>query len=110
MKNLRNIKSNVMQKAWYLVRNAGLTLSEALKKAWKFINTDAKVLLASSLEYFKITFVKKETGEITTRLATNAKEKDGKLLFFSLSDNGFRQAIIDNILSVEPSNVEIKEV
>ncbi|GAB4493110.1 MAG: hypothetical protein OHK0045_22020 [Raineya sp.] len=98
----------VMQQAWSLVKNLKISISEALKRVWKAIKSSNLTEKAQNLAYFKITFVKKETGEITSRIGSNAKMKDElHLLFFSLSDNGFRQAIIANIISVEPAQVQI---
>jgi hypothetical protein len=92
----------VMKNAWDIVRNLGVKFVEALKRAWQAIK-------AESLEYFKIKFIKESTGEITERVGSNARIKNGThLSFHSITDNGYRQAIIKNIISVEPANVEYK--
>ncbi|MCU0447684.1 MAG: hypothetical protein MUE85_22515 [Microscillaceae bacterium] len=53
--------------------------------------------------FFEITFVK-SNGEVTTRQASNPKKADNdtNLLFFSISDNGFRKATIANIIEIKP--------
>lgn len=98
----------IMQQAWSLVKSLKISIKEALQRVWKAIKSSNLAEKAQNLAYFKITFVKKETGEITSRIGSNAKMKNEEhLLFFSLSDNGFRQAIIANIISVEPTQVQI---
>jgi hypothetical protein len=73
----------------------------AISEAWAWVKRQVKVAKALTAQFFEITFVK-ASGEITTRTASNAKLKDNdtNLLFFSIADNGFRKAIIANILDV----------
>jgi hypothetical protein len=100
--NKSEILTSVNKTAWNLVRKAGKTWKEAIKSAWQCVKNQAKVIVATTSQFFEIIFVKASTGEVTTRKASNAKVKDSNLLFFSVDDNGFRQAIIDKIIDVKP--------
>jgi len=108
MKNTTKYKAQreVMQNAWKMVRDLGIKLGEALKKAWKAFRSSKLVQKAIRLEYFKIEFVKKD-GTITERVGSNAKVKGQNLMFFSVSNNGFRMANIDKILKISKAEVKI---
>lgn len=64
--------SNIMKKAWELVKKAGMTISSGLKKAWKEAkNTGKKIKMnVCRNEYFTVDTV---TGKITGK-TYNAKE------------------------------------
>jgi hypothetical protein len=95
-------KSEVFKSAWKLAKEMAVSFAEALKKAWQFVKNQTKVAKAFLASFFEITFVKASTGEVTTRQASNPKIKENNLLFFSVSDNGFRSAIIDKIIEIKP--------
>lgn len=97
----RNKRSQVMSKAWEMVKSLKVDFKTALAKAWKWLKNQSKVMVATTSEFFEITFVKVSTGELTTRIASNAKVKENNLLFFSITDNGFRSAVISEILEVK---------
>lgn len=101
MNKSENLKKvNVM--AWLMVKESKITWGEAIKRAWQAIKQAAKVSLATSSTYFEIEFTKISTGEVTKRMANNAKVKGNTLLFFSITDNGFRSAVLDKIINVKP--------
>lgn len=102
---MKNQKSTVMQKAWEVVKTLKVTISEALKNAWKAVKKATVIEKATAMAFFKITFAK-ATGEVTERVGSNARQKENCLMFFSVTDNGFRQAILDNIISVVPVSVD----
>lgn len=103
---------NVNKNAWQLVKEKGLKWFEAIKQGWQLVKKEiAKkyketlILLALSADIFEIEFTKVSTGEITKRVCSNAKLKETKentqnLLFFSITDNGFRSCQIDSILNI----------
>lgn len=64
--------SNIMKRAWELVKKAGMTISSGLKKAWKEAkNTGKKIKMnICRNEYFTVDTV---TGKITGK-TYNAKE------------------------------------
>lgn len=101
-------RKNIMKMAWGMVKFSGKTLKEALKTAWTVAKEQMNVLKAETYEYFEIEFVKISTGEITKRVGSNGRLKKGNLLFHSISDNGFRSAKVENILSVKPVNVNFQ--
>ncbi len=103
---MKNQKSNVMTKAWEVAKTLKVTISEALKSAWKAVKKATMIEKAVAMAFFKITFAKKETGEITERVGSNARQKVDCLMFFSVTDNGFRMAILDNIISIVPVSVD----
>ena len=102
-------RKNIMRMAWDIFKKNVLSFGEAIKKAWEFFRKQALAQKALTLQYFKITFIK-ACGEIAERIASNGKLKDDNttLLFFSITDNGHRKAIIENILSICPVNVDFK--
>lgn len=106
----KNKRRNVMLKAWELIKSAGLSFKQAIKQAWAFFNKPKWEEVALAFAYFKITFTKKDTGEVAERIGSNAKirEEEQTLQFFSITDNGFRKAIIENILCVEAVNVDFQ--
>lgn len=106
MKAKNTNKANKMKQvnglAWKYVNELKISWKDAIKRAYKTIKTTNYVNLAKSASYFEIEFVKVSTGEITKRTASNARIKGTNLLFFSITDNGFRSSIIENIVSVNP--------
>lgn len=69
----------------------GLDRSQSCKLAWG----------KAKKSEFVIEFVKESTGEITTRQAKDAKvNAKGNLLFWSITDGGFRSTKITNILNI----------
>ncbi|MGL4501130.1 MAG: hypothetical protein ACRC2M_20105 [Planktothrix sp.] len=98
-KQSKNKLAEVMKKAWEKVRIYKIKIQVALKWAWSEIKNYSPVV--------EIEFVKKE-GEVAKRIATDLKAKDeANVLFFSISDNGFRKAIAGNILSIRTKIVTI---
>ncbi|WP_448529190.1 hypothetical protein [Raineya sp.] len=85
------MKSKVFKTAWQLVKESAISFAKALKMAWKLVKN----------EKFEIEFVKKSTGEITKRVASFAKIKEQHLLFWSETDNGYRMALLENIINIK---------
>jgi hypothetical protein len=101
-----------MQKAWTLVKETGISLSQALKDAWALVKLQAvKALMRAGT--VSVTF-RKVSGEVTTRTATRnmdlvPAEKHPKisketeyvwsLPFFDLGCNGWKCLKAENILS-----------
>jgi hypothetical protein len=105
----RNKRSALMSKAWEMAKSLKISFKQALAKAWKWLKNQSKVVLATTSAFFEITFTKVSTGEVTTRIASNGRVKGDNLLFFSISDNGFRSAVITEILEVKSiEGVELK--
>jgi hypothetical protein len=104
----REILKQVNKITWQIVKSTAQSWKEAISKAWKMVKSQIKAALAVASAYFQITFTKTSTGEITTRTASNAKIKDNTLLFFSITDNGFRKAVINEIIDVTPVNVNFE--
>jgi hypothetical protein len=105
-----NILREVNKSAWSIVRETKATWKQAIKTAWTLLKRNLKALIATISNYFEITFTKVSTGEITTRTASNAKIKGNNLLFFSITDNGFRSSIIKEIIDVKPLQGEKLEL
>ena len=109
MKN--NIKSTVMKTAWELVKSAGLSLSDALRKAWRKVKKELLKLYLRSGKV-EITF-QKVNGEVTTRTGTvnfnlmpagqhpkgNGGSSETLINFYSLTDNGWRSLRAENLIS-----------
>ena len=99
------MKKEVMQSAWALVRSAGLTISEALKKSWKAI----KLKFAMKVQKVAFSFKKKD-GSIREAFGTLAKEffnyepkgasreNFGVVKYFDLEAGGFRSFKIENLI------------
>ncbi|MDJ1481736.1 SH3 beta-barrel fold-containing protein [Cytophagaceae bacterium YF14B1] len=68
MKALSNFRLLVMQKAWNLVKETGITLAQALKDAWALVKLQA-VKALMKLGAVLVTF-RKVDGTVTTRKAT----------------------------------------
>ncbi|MDJ1496568.1 SH3 beta-barrel fold-containing protein [Cytophagaceae bacterium DM2B3-1] len=113
MKALAHFRVLVMQKAWNLVKEEGISLSQALKDAWALVRLQALKALMK-LGAVLVTF-RKVNGEVTTRKATRnmdlvPTEKHPKygsreseyiwtLPFFSLTDNAWRSLKAENLIS-----------
>ena len=108
MEKKRANLSQIMKQAWSLAKSLKISIADALKAAWKAAKTAKLLVKAQSYEYFEITFVKASTGEITSRVASNGRMKSSNLLFFSITDNGFRSCLPENILSIKPVNVQVQ--
>jgi len=103
-KRKRKMKSQVFKSAWELVKSLGLTLSEALKKAWKAFKLKSEML--TKPVYFQF---KKKDGSIRNACGTlNAdafdyKYKGGKgnnstVSYYDLDAKGFRCFKIENLV------------
>ncbi|MDJ1481294.1 SH3 beta-barrel fold-containing protein [Cytophagaceae bacterium YF14B1] len=68
MKALSNFRLLVMQKAWNLVKETGITMVQALKDAWALVKLQALKALMK-LGSVLVTF-RKIDGTVTTRKAT----------------------------------------
>lgn len=105
-------KSEVMTRAWQLVKNQGLKIKQALAKAWK----ECKLALLKELLRHGFVFVtfRKADGSVTTRLATRntdfvpeaAKPKNTGIganaeviPFYSETDAGWRLFKADSLVS-----------
>jgi hypothetical protein len=100
--NKRQVMQEVNKTAWSIIKETKASWGDAIKRAWKQIKQSIKCVMAIASNYFEIEFVKVSTGEITKRTASNARIKGNTLLFFSITDNGFRSAVIDEILTINP--------
>ena len=87
-------RSKVMKQAWNLKKTFSLPWKVALKWAWSIAKKGFSPVV-------KIEFVK-ACGEITERIGTALKLKGEykNLLFWSLTDKGYKQAKIERILSI----------
>ena len=98
------MKSQVFKSAWSLVKSLGLTLSEALKKAWKAFKLKSEML--TKPVYFQF---KKKDGSIRDAYGTlnsdafDYEYKGGKgnnltVAYYDLNAKGFRCFKIENLL------------
>ena len=99
------MRKQVMSSAWELVKSAGLTLSEALKKAWKAVKLKSK-LLSGIVEF---SFTKKD-GSIRKAIGTldlalfdyesKGSQKDNykSVAYYDLDANGFRSFSIGSLI------------
>jgi len=112
MKALSQFRSQVFCKAWQLVKEKCISLSEALKDAWEMVKLQALKALMK-LGAVLVTF-RKIDGTLTTRKATRnpdliPAEKQPKyparpetyiwaLPFYSLTDGGWRSLTAQGIV------------
>lgn len=92
--------ATVNKKAHILKSKFNITWRLAIKWAWKEVKGGYSAIV-------KLSFVKKSTGEFREAVATQLRLKESKngslsIQFWSVKDNGFRKAINENILSIEP--------
>jgi len=99
------MRKQVMSSAWQLVKSAGLTLSEALKKAWKAVKLKSK-LLSGIVEF---SFAKKD-GSIRKAIGTldlalfdyevkgSKKENYKSITYWDIEANGFRSFSIGSLI------------
>ena len=50
MNTKENLKA-IMQKAWWFVRNEGMTLANALRTAWRYMKLRAKMLVQNAVKF-----------------------------------------------------------
>ena len=50
MNTKENLKT-VMQKAWWFVKNEGMTLSNALRTAWRYLKLRVKMLVQEAVKF-----------------------------------------------------------
>lgn len=102
-----NTRKNVMKAAWSLVRNNGMSLSEALKAAW--LNVKIKVGMYAN----KVAFTfKKKSGEIRHAIGTLCREFGAVTantgatssprvqVFFDVEKGAWRSYLLANIISI----------
>ena len=94
-----------MSSAWQLVKSAGLTLSEALKQAWKAVKLKWKLLYG----IVEFSFAKKD-GSIRKAIGTldlalfdyeakgSQKENYKSVAYYDLDANGFRSFSIGSLI------------
>lgn len=109
MKALSQFRSQVFSTAWKLVKETGISLSEALKNAWAQVKLQA-LRVSLSIGSVQVTF-RKVDGTVTTPLATRnlglipseaapkvSKPESSALAFYSLTDNGWRSLKTENLI------------
>ena len=99
------MRKQVMSSAWQLVKSAGLTLSEALKKAWKAVKLKSKLL--SGIVEFSFTkkdgSIRKAKGTLRSDLfkyepkGSNTKNYKS-VAYYDLDANGFRSFSIGSLV------------
>jgi len=99
------MRKQVMKSAHQLIKKLGVTLSEALKMAWR-----AFKLRNSLKEWVSVFYYKKKDGSIRRALGTldtalfeyeakgSNKENYSSICYYDLEANGFRSFSIENLL------------
>jgi len=99
------MRKQVMSSAWQLVKSAGLTLSEALKKAWGVFK-----FKESLKEWVSVFYYKKKDGTVRRALGTldpslidyeyKGSQKDNykSITYWDIEANGFRSFSIGSLI------------
>ena len=98
------MKSQVFKSAWELVKSLGMSLSEALTKAWKAVKLKSKLL--SGVVEFSFTkkdgSIRKAIGTLETSLfdyeAKGGKGNNKTIAYYDLEAKGFRCFKIENLV------------
>ncbi len=99
------MRKQVMSSAWELVKSAGLTLSEALKKAWEVFKFKERLK-----EWVSVFYYKKKDGTVRRALGTldpslidyeykgSKKENYKSITYWDMEANGFRSFSIGSLI------------
>ena len=98
------MKSQVFKSAWELVKSLGMSLSEALTKAWKAVKLKSKLL--SGVVEFSFTkkdgSIRKAIGTLETSLfdyeSKGGKGNNKTIAYYDLEAKGFRCFKIENLV------------